>query len=201
MKRFSIIAASFIFTAFFATAAFAQAQPAAGSIGLVNTYAFSDDKEGIVKFRNALKAVDAEFAGVNNELKTMGTRYTNLGTEIQAAQKQPANSAVPVAGGSAGLQAKIDEFQTLETNIKRKQEDAKAQYEKRYAAIVGPIYADIVKAMNDFAKAKGYSVILDGAKLEEAGILMGFNEKYDVTKEFVVFYNARPAGTASTVKP
>jgi hypothetical protein len=51
------------------------------------------------------------------------------------------------------LEAKVTEFQDLETNIKRKQEDAKAKYERRYAQVVGPIYTDIIKAMNDFAKA------------------------------------------------
>ena len=42
---------------------------------------------------------------------------------------------------------------------------------------------------------------MDGGKLEEAGILMGFDDKYDVTKEFIAFYNARPAGTATTTTP
>jgi Skp family chaperone for outer membrane proteins len=89
----------------------------------------------------------------------------------------------------------------LETTIKRKQEDAKARYEKRYQEVVGPVFNDIVKALNDFAKQKGYAVILDGAKLEEAQILLGFDDKYDVTKDFVTFYNTRPAGTAATTTP
>jgi len=107
-----------------------------------------------------------------------------------------ATTGVPV-GNQAGLQAKIDEFQALETSIKRKQEDAKARYEKRQQAVVGPIYADILKAMSDFARQKGFAIILDGPKLEESGLLMGFDDKYDVTKDFVAFYNARPAGAAT----
>ena len=58
-----------------------------------------------------------------------------------------------------------------------------------------------MKAMQDFTKQKGYSLILDGAKLEEAGILIGFDDKYDITKEFITFYNSRPATTATTAKP
>jgi hypothetical protein len=57
-----------------------------------------------------------------------------------------------------------------------------------------------MKAMQSFAKEKGYAVILDGTKLEEAGILMAFDEKHDVTKEFIAFYNARPAGTTAAAK-
>lgn len=196
------IAASLIFAALFAASAFAQAPAAAnGRIGLVNTYAFGDAKAGIAKFRTAVASLETEFKPVNDELRTLGARYNALGTEIQTAQKNAAagGTAVPIKAES--LQSKIDEFQALETTIKRKQEDAKARYDKRQAAVVGPIYGDIVKAMNDFAKQKGYAIILDGAKLEESGLLMGFDDKYDVTKEFVAFYNARPAGTATAVAP
>ena len=192
-----MLAASFVFAAIFAISAFAQAPAQAagtGKIGLINTYAFGDDKAGITKYKNALKTLETEFAPVNNELKTMGTKYTSLAEEIR--KMQSSNPAVPVDPKT--VQAKVDEYQALETNIKRKQEDAKARYERRQSEVVGPIYADIVKAMNDFEKQKGYAVILDGAKLEEAGILMGFDDKYDVTKDFITFYNARPAGTAAT---
>ena len=84
-----------------------------------------------------------------------------------------------------------------EVTIERKQEDGKTKYERRYAQVVAPVFNDIIKGLNEFAKAKGYAVILDGAKLEQEGILMGFDDKYDVTKEFIAFYNARPAGTAT----
>lgn len=192
-----MLAASFVFAAIFAVSAFAQAPTQAagtGKIGLINTYAFGDDKAGITKYKNALNTLEAEFKPVNDELKTMGTRYQALAAEIQ--KMQSSNPAVPV--DQKTVQTKVDEYQTLETNIKRKQEDAKARYDRRQTEVIGPIYADIIKAMNDFAKQKGFAVILDGAKLEEASILLGFDDKYDVTKEFITFYNARPAGTAAT---
>jgi Skp family chaperone for outer membrane proteins len=198
MKRFSTLAASFIFAALFAIPAFAQTAPAqvagTGKIGLINTYAFADDKAGITKYKNALASLDAEFKPVNDELRTMGTKYQALAAEIQ--KLQTTNPAVPVKPET--VQAKVDEYQNLERDIKRKQEDAKARFDRRQTEVVGPIYADIIKAMNDFAKQKGFAVILDGAKLEEANILLGFDDKYDVTKDFIAFYNARPAGTAAT---
>ena len=30
---------------------------------------------------------------------------------------------------------------------------------------------------------------------------MGFDDKYDVTKDFITFYNTRPATTATTAVP
>lgn len=189
MRRFSIAALSLLFAAMFAVSANAQAgaaQTGAGKIGLVNSYLFADEKAGagITKFKNALTALEAEFKPLNDELKTMQTKYEALAAEIQKLQN------LPQADRNA-IQAKVDEAQTIETNMKRKQEDAKARYAKRYDAVVGPVTDDILKAMNEYAKAKGYAVIFDGPKLLEAQILMGFDEKTDITADFITFYNAR----------
>lgn len=203
MKRFSFIAGCFALSMAFAVSAFAQV-PAAntgpGKIGLVNISAFADDKGGITKFRTALTTLDAEFKTVNDQLSTKRTRYQTLAGEIQKLQ-QPAPTGVPAANSQATLSAKVEEAQNLEIEIKRLQEDGKSKYERRYSQIVGPVFGDIIKALNEYAKAKGYAMILDGAKLEQADILLGFDEKYDVTKDFIVFYNTRPAGTATTAAP
>jgi len=134
---------------------------------------------------------------VNDELQTLGTQYQQKVDEYNKLK----NSTVP----AGDLDAKATAIQDLETSIKRKQEDAKAKYERRQEVVVGPIYADIGKALNDYAKTKGFSVILDGAKLEQAGVLLGFDDKYDITKDFITFYNARPgsatASTAGTTAP
>jgi Skp family chaperone for outer membrane proteins len=199
MKRFNILAACFAVSLAFAATAMGQA-PAAGitgKIGLVNVSAFADDKAGITKFRNALASLEPEFKPLNDQLTTKRTRYQTLAAQIQEANK-PKPAGVPV-GTPPNMSAQIEEAQTLEVDIKRLQEDGKRKYEARYAAVVGPIYTDIIKGLNEFAKQKGYAVILDGGKLEEAGILMGFDDKYDITKEFIAYYNTRPAGTAAAV--
>lgn len=200
MKTFRLIVLSFMFAALFAVSAFAQAAAPTGKVGLINTYAFGDEKAGITKFRTALASVDGEFKKDNDDLRALGTRYQTLGDEIEKLQAAvKANQKLPIP--EAEVQKKVDEFGKLEREIKFKQEDAKTRYDRRYQTVVGPIYSDIMKAMQEFAKAKGYSVILDGAKLEESGILMAFDDKTNVTTEFVQFYNARPAGTATASAP
>jgi Skp family chaperone for outer membrane proteins len=141
-----------------------------------------------------LSAVDAQIKPLNDKLKTSVARYQALSKEIQDSQKNPAIKRET-------LQPKIDELQALEVQIKRDQEDGKARYSRAYQSTVGPIFNDILKALNEFAKKNGYAVILDGAKLEQAQILLGFDEKYDVTKDFVTYYNTRPAGTATAAAP
>ena len=200
MKSFNLAAIGLVFTAMFTVSAMAQTaavQSTTGNIGLVNTNAFADEKAGITKFKAALAALNAEFKIVSDELNNLSARHDALAAEIQNLQKS--NATVPV--NQATLQAKADEYAEIEKTIKRKQEDAKAKYDKRYEQVVGPIYGDILKAMNEYARSKGYALILDGVKLEEQNILMGFDDKFDVTKDFIVFYNARTPSTATTAAP
>lgn len=199
MKRVSFIAVSFVFAAISAVSAYGQVpaatQPA--KIVVINTAAF-DAKDGIVKYSNAMTALETEFKPAQTEIQTMMTRYQTLATEIENARK--ANPAVPI--NQQSLQTKVDEAQNLEIQIKRKQEDGKVKFEKRQQQVLGPVLQDIGKAMDEFAKAKGYALILDAAKLEGAGLILAVDlPKVDVTKDFIVFYNARPATTATTATP
>jgi Skp family chaperone for outer membrane proteins len=201
MKRVSFIVVCFVFAAISAVSAFGQAtvptSTQSAKIVVINTAAFGG-KDGIAKYSNAWNALDTEFKPAETEIKGMVTRYQTLATEIENARK--ANPAVPI--NQASLQGKVDEAQGLEIQIKRKQEDGKVKYEKRQQQVLAPILEDIGKAMDDFAKAKGYALILDASKLAEAGIILAADlTKVDVTKEFIVFYNARPATTATTATP
>ena len=201
MKRFGLFAASFVFAAIFAVSAFGQAaQPAAAfKMAVINTGAF-DAKDGITRYSTAMNALEAEFKPLETEIQGMVTKYQSLGNEIKNLQDQATAGKVPVDPKSA--QAKVDEYQALEKNIKRKQEDAKERLERREPAVMGPIRQEIGKALQDFAKQKGYALILDAAKLDGAGLILAFDEtKVDATREFITFFNARPAATATTAVP
>ena len=199
MKTFRFIIVSFIFTALFAISAVAQAQPAA-KIALIDTEAFYDQKIGITKIVNAYKSLDTEFKTTTTELENGLKRFQALQAEIQALQTRASdpNNKVPIDQNAA--RAKVDEAEKLQRDLKFKEEEFKAQLAKREAAVIGPITQDIGKVLTDFAKQKGYSVVLDVGKLYQAQIILYWQEGTDVTKEFVQFYNTRPAGSA-TSKP
>lgn len=201
MKTFRLIAAAFFFAALFAVSTFAQTTAATGKIAVINTLAFDVDKQGITKYVTASNSLEAEFKTAQTELQTMATRIQTLEAELRKAQEARTNASVPVAGG-ANLQAKADEYEKMGREFKFKQEDAKARFDRRRAVVLGPVLQDIGKAMQEFAKQKGYMMILDGAKLDESGLILAIgDDKVDVTKEFITFYNARPAGTASAATP
>ena len=199
MKRISLAAACLTFVAIFAGSALAQAgaAPAAGKIGIIVVQEFEAEKGGITKYKTALAAVEKEFEPAFTRLRTDTTRYQTLGQEIEKLRQPPAAGVPAATANQNQLAAKADELQNLEKKIKRDQEDLKAQFDKRSAVIVGPIYSDIMKALNEYAKQKGYAVIFDGVKLDQAQILLGFDEKYNITADFITFYNLRPASAAT----
>lgn len=198
MKTIRLIAVSFVFAAIFAVSAFAQATPATGKVYVINTYAFSDQKEGITKFVNASKTLDTEMQPRYKELETLATQATALAKEIQTLRDQAAaNPKIPIK--TEDVQAKVDKFQQMQIDYKRKEEDTKNVVSKRSQVLLDPIRADIFKVMQDFAKQKSYPIILDLAKMDEANIILAIgDDKVDVTKEFITFYNARPATAATT---
>jgi Skp family chaperone for outer membrane proteins len=204
MKRICLLAASFIFAAVFAVSASAQggAQPAAGNlrIAVINTAAFAAKEGGITRYINALNALDAEVRPIENELQSLVTKYNNLAAEIKRLEDAArAPSGPPIDPNTA--RQKIEEYQTLELTIKRKQEDGKALYERREPIVLGPILEEISTAMQDYANQKGYDLIFDLAKIGGEGHLLVMTPKADVTKDFVAFFNARPARAATASAP
>lgn len=197
MKTFRLITLSFIFTAFFAVPAFAQTQPAT-KVALVNTNAFYAEKIGITKIENAYKQLNAEFKTTFDDIKNGLNRLQALQNELKKLQDQASdpNNKVPIKPEQ--VQTKVDEFERLQTEVKRKQEDAKKRYEKREAIVIGPIIQDVGAAIGTFAKQKGFTLVMDTGKLVETRILLFSQEATDITKEFITYYNARPAGTAAT---
>lgn len=198
MKTLRSIAVILFLAATFTVSAFAQAaaQPGTAKIAVINTLAFDDTKAGITKYVTAMNSLENEFKADTTQLQGMQTRLQGLAKEIQTFQQQAASGGkVPVDQKTA--QAKVDEAEKLQRDYKFKQEDAKARFERRQQAIINPVLQDIYKAVQEFAKQRGYTMILDVAKLAQNDIIMALDEKADVTKEFITFYNARPAGTAA----
>lgn len=198
MKRFGTAAAAILFAVIFAGSALAQAgQPGVGRIGLIDSGAFGDEKEGITKYLNAVKALNLEVKPKVDELNGMQTRLKAISDELEKIKNPPAN--VPINTSLA--QTKQADGESLQRQFEFKKKDYDAYLEKRGNDLLGPIQLDIGKAIQDFCTQKGYVAILDLDKMGRDGSLLGLDPKANVTKEFITFYNTRPATTASTVTP
>jgi Skp family chaperone for outer membrane proteins len=195
MKTFRFVAPGLFLAAILAASAFGQVpvQPAANiKIMFINTAAF-EATDGITKYNAAIATLNRETEPARAELRTMLTRNDTLAKELQTLETQLRAATGPQRDAlSKQYYTKSDEYQSLGIQIKRKQEDGKARYDRRKAELFAPVFEDIAKAMQDYAKQRGYAVILDISKMTQA-VLIYDSTKADVTKDFVTFYNARPA--------
>ncbi|MGQ0763504.1 MAG: OmpH family outer membrane protein [Acidobacteriota bacterium] len=154
-------------------------------VALIDSSAFADEKQGIAKFVGALKRVNAEFQPRQTELQ-------NLQQQIEKA-KSDLQKAAPVQDAKV-TQQQQDRIAQMETDFKRKGEDAQAAFNKRLEEVLGPIYEDIGKALDVFAKARGITLILDVTKVQ--GIVSAA-DAMDITRAFILEFNSKNPATAS----
>ncbi len=193
MKRISLFAVSCILLALAAGSAFAQgAQATSGKIGWIDTGAFAEDKVGITKYLNALKAIELEMQPRVNELKTIQAKLKTISDDIA---KMNSNPAIPI--DQKALAAKSEEGQRLQREGEFKKKELDAAVERRNGEVLGPVSQDITKAIQEFAKQKGFSAVLDIAMLDQARVILALDSAADITKEFIAYYNARPASATA----
>ena len=150
--------------------------------------AFLDPKTGIARFNTLLSTLNREFQPREAELQGLQTRIETLGKEIESTQ----NVADPTA-----IRQKRDQLTQLQTELKRKGEDAQALYTKRRQEIFLPLQTDIQKALEAFAKARGITVIVDGSQVPVIYAV----DSIDITRAFINDFNSKNPATASVTQP
>lgn len=158
-------------------------------IALVNTDEFADEKTGITRLVAAMKRVDGEFQPRRAELQTLQTTIEKATADL--------SKAAPLQDAKV-TQQQTDKLEGMKTEFKRKGEDAQAAYQKRLQDVLGPVYDDIGKALDAYAKAHGITLILDVTKVQ--GIVSA-SESLDITKPFIIEFNSKNPATASLTPP
>jgi outer membrane protein len=143
-----------------------------------------DPKTGIARFSSLLNTLNREFQPRQSELQGLQQRITTLGKEIDDTQT--------VADPNA-IRQKRDQLAQLNTEFKRKGEDAEAAYARRRQEIFSPLQQDIAKALEAFAKARGITVIVDGSQVP----MVYADDKIDITRAFINDFNSKNPATAS----
>jgi len=149
---------------------------------------FLDPKNGIARYNSLLTTLNREFEPRRNELQALQTRIQTLTKEIDDTQ----NVADPNA-----IRVKRDQLNQLNTDFKRKGEDAEAAYAKRRQEIFLPLQTDIGKALEVFAKARGITVIVDGSQVP----VVYAADNIDITRAFIADFNSKNPATAAVTQP
>jgi Skp family chaperone for outer membrane proteins len=163
-------------------------------IALIDTSAFNDEKNGIIRYVDAAKAVEAEFKPRADELQGLQNRLVALATEIQNLQKA-------AVADQKTIQAKQQQGATLQTELKTKKDRFDEDLSKRYEVVVGPISNLIGAAMDQFARSRGITMTLDASKLLPA--ILTAVPAIDMTQAFINDFNSKnpPERVARTYFP
>ena len=153
-------------------------------MAMIYSDAFLDPKTGIARFNSLMATLNREFQPRQAELQGLQTRIQTLGKEIEDTQS--------VADPNA-LRQKRDQLAQLNTDFKRKGEDAEAAYAKRRQEIFLPLQQDIGKALEAFAKARGITVIVDGSQVP----FVYAADNIDITRAFITEFNTKNPATAA----
>lgn len=188
MKVFRITVAALVFAAF-AVLAYTQTRPGANpaapanrpaaapaNIAVINSRDFADEKAGISRVMTAMKALEAKFQPLRNELRGMRDRLNTMRADIE--KKRSIQDQRTTA-------QQIEAAEQLEVTIKRKAEDAQASYQKESAAAMEPVQKDIFDALTAYSQARGISLLID---LNAVPVIYSA-PAVNITKEFIADYN------------
>jgi len=187
MKVFRIV----VVVAAVALAAFtilAQTRPAAtpANIAIIDSSAFSDEKNGIARVIAVGQQIEAKFMPLRTELRGMRERLQAMRLDLQ--KKRGVQDAATTA-------RQTDEADQLEVQIKRKSEDAQAGYQRESLAMLDPLQKDIGNALTAYAQSRGVTLLIDANRVP---IVYAANN-LDITKDFIAEYNrTHPAGPVTT---
>ena len=197
MKVFRIVVAVAAFAAF-AVLVQTQTRPAAApaNIAIIDSSAFSDEKNGIARVMVAMQQIEAKFTPIRTELRGMRERLNTMRSDIQ--KKRLVQEARMTA-------QQTEEADRLEVEIKRKAEDAQTNYQKESLTVLDPLQRDIGTSLTAYAQAKGITLLIDVNRVP----IIYAASSLDITKDFISDYNrthpagpgAAPARTTPTAAP
>ena len=177
---------------------YAQAVQPGGTpskIVVVDTSGFFDEKAGITRILTAVKSLNAELLPRRTELQQMISRVQLVEKEVATFRENVAKG-IPVDERAA--QAKSAELERMKLSYKYKEDDYNSFAQKRQSQVVGPEFAAALKAFGEYVKSKGYRIVFDVSK-DQNGFVIFATDQFDITRDFITFYNTRPPSAINSV--
>jgi Skp family chaperone for outer membrane proteins len=163
-----------------------QTRPATpANIAIIDSSAFSDDKNGIARVMAAMQQIQTKLQPLQTEIRGMRERLNTMRSDLQ--KKRAIQDAATTA-------RQADEADQLEIQIKRKAEDAQLSYQ-RELALLDPLQKDIGTALTAYAQSRGVMLLIDANRVP----ILYAASSLDITQDFINEYNrTHPAGPVTT---
>jgi len=211
-SKIKIVALSLGLSAALSSAALAQettasaAVPAASaptSAASGNAAPTTTTKIGIVHIQDAIVATNEgkkEFEALEQRFNPKQAELKALNDEVENMKKQYAAQSDKLSDDEKASRAKA--IDSKQKSLQRSYEDAQAEFQQAEQEVVSRIGGKMMKVLEKYAAANGYSIVLDVSNPQTSPVLWATQTNV-ITKELVDAYNAEHpvAGAAKSAAP
>lgn len=152
-------------------------------IALVRAGEFYNETNGISRLVKAQAALSEAIA---EEEKNYNKQVGNL---------QALRQEIAQLERDANKQSDAAMKRSLVPQLERDVEERKFMLDEAYklkeSELVGPVIKAIIQELDAFRKQKGYTLVLNADNLNQAGTLLSFDDRIDITTMFIQHYNQK----------
>jgi Skp family chaperone for outer membrane proteins len=172
--------------------AFAQqgAAPAVKpKIAVINTAVF---QEQIGEFKTKLDALNKQFEPRIRDLD-------QLATQIKTREETLKTSAQALT--PAKVAELTEQVESMKREYQRKGEDLQADGGKARDLALQPVSEKLERFARDYTSKRGITVLIDLANAQNAGLIIWYDPRTDVTADFIKEFNKASAAPATPTSP
>ncbi len=182
-----------------ASAATGTAAPSAGA-STTGTSSAVTTKIGIVNIQDAIIATNEgkkEFDVLKQRFSPKESELKNQNDEVENLKKQLQTTTDKLSDDERN--SRVKSLEVKQKNLQRNYEDAQNEFQQAEQEVVNRIGSKMLNVLEKYAKANGYSVILDVSNPQTP--VLWASQGTNITKELVDAYNTEAPSTPSAPAP
>ncbi len=158
-----------------------------GKIAVINTAVF---QEKVEEFRAKIDSLSRQFETRVKEVQGLADKINALETTLKS------QNGVLAPAKIAEMTENLD---SMKRDYKRKAEDLEADAGRARDKAFEPITGKLSKFAEDYTVKRGIVMLWDIANAVQSGTVIWFDQRSDITQDFINEYNkANPVATAAT---
>ncbi|MFY9556884.1 MAG: OmpH family outer membrane protein [Blastocatellia bacterium] len=168
------------------------AAPAAlpkGKVAVINTAAF---QEQVDEFKQKIETLNRQFEPRVKEVQGLADKINALETTL----KSQSNVLAP-----AKVAEMTESLEGMKREYQRKGEDLQAEAGRARDKAFEPITGKLGKFAEGYTAKRGIVMLIDLANAVQSGMVIWFDPRADVTKDFIVEYNKANPVISSAPRP
>ena len=171
----------------------AAAPPAAalpkGKVAIINTSMF---QQQVTEFKSKIEALNRQFEPRVKDAQGLADKISALETTIKTQA-----SALP----AARVAEMTEQLAIMKKDYQRKGEDLQADAGRARDKAFEPVQAKLGKFAEQYTKARGIILLVDVANAVQSGTLLWYDQRTDVTQDFINEYNKANPSAAAPAAP